>query len=120
MMRYLKIFEDFNNTNDILSNVNDILLELKDFGFFTQVKLINEKILIEISKNKPEDLKVFHQSDVYLTISELNSYLGLGEGLKLESFDIETIEGHKQIENIDLLKRVNTGIISIYICYSLT
>ena len=54
-MRYLKIFEDFNN--NILLDVNDILLELEDIGFTTNIitqdyKGSPNKIVITISKEK--------------------------------------------------------------------
>ena len=39
-MRYLKIFEDFNNGN-ILLDVKDILLELEDIGFYTDVSYVS-------------------------------------------------------------------------------
>ena len=55
-MRYLKIFEDFNNGN-ILLDVKDILLELEDIGFVTKIKNQDykgspNKIVITISKEK--------------------------------------------------------------------
>lgn len=55
-MRYLKIFEDFNNGN-ILLDVKDILLELEDNGFHTDIKNQDykgsmNKIVITISKEK--------------------------------------------------------------------
>jgi hypothetical protein len=62
-MRYLKIFEDFNNGN-ILLDVKDILLELEDIGFYTDVSYvsgfkISNPWTIEISKKS-----IFKWSDV--------------------------------------------------------
>lgn len=116
-MKHLKLFEDFDTINSVISNTKDILLTLRDFGFDVKVNSERGGISIELSKKRGEELRVFQSSDVSALLEESDKYLSLGESLKLESIFLETIEGSKELESITLLKRERAGILSIFISY---
>lgn len=116
-MKHLKLFEYFDKINNLVSNTKDILSSLRDFGFDVKVNSERDGITIRLSKKRSEELRVFQSSDVSNLLEESDKYLSLGEGLKLESIFLETIEGSKELQSVDSLKRERVGIISIYISY---
>lgn len=116
-MKWIKLFEDFDTVDNLVSNTKDILLSLSDFGFSVEVNSISGRIEIQVSKMRGEELKVFQSSDVSNLLEECDSYLSLGEGLKIESIFLETIVGTKELESIDSIKKERVGIISIFISY---
>ena len=116
-MKWIKLFEDFDTVESVLQNTEDILLSLKDFGFDVKVNSESKSILVNISKSKNEEFKVFYSIDIYNLLDDCNNYLALGEGYKLETIHLETIEGDKQVEDLNQLKRMGLGILSVFISY---
>jgi len=116
-MKWIKLYEDFDTINSVISNTTDILISLRDYGFNVKVSSQNNEISIEISKNKSEELKVFRSSDISNLLQDSDKYLTLGEGLKLESIFLETIEGSKELQTINSLIRERSGLLAVYISY---
>ena len=116
-MRKIKLFENFDSS--IVKNTEDILLELEDFGFEVDIKLQSNRLIIGLAKQNSEELRVFHSVDVYKILEDCDNYLSLGEGLKLEAIHLETIERDRNIETIQSLSREKSGLISIFICYTI-
>lgn len=118
-MKCIKLFEDFDTVNNLVSNTKEIIRPLSNFSFNAIVKSAPGRITIEISKMSGEELRVFQFSDISGLIEESDKYLSLGEGLKLESIFLETIYGTKELDSINSLKRERVGLLSIYISYLL-
>lgn len=111
------INEDFNTS--LIYNLNEILSPLRKFSFNVELNSEFNRITISISKVRGEEIRVFQSSDVSVLLGESDKYLSLGEGLNLESVFLETIEGSKELESINSLKRERVGLLSIYISYNL-
>lgn len=116
-MKHLRLFEDFDTIKGILQNTEDILSSLKDFGFEVNIKKQYSTLTIEIYKSKGEEFKVFYYSDISNLIEECDSYLSLGEGIKLETIHLNTVQGDKEIETLNSLRREGVGILSLFISY---
>jgi len=73
-MKYIKLFEKFNNKQ--LDNIADIVLELKDDGFSIDIKHYDNSLQINISININDlNLGEFHFSRIEDTIKRLIDYL---------------------------------------------
>lgn len=114
-MKRIKLFEDFDNS--LVTNVEEILLQLRNFGFEVNIQKQYSTLTIEIYKSKGEEFKVFYYSDISNLIEECDSYLSLGEGIKLETIHLNTVQGDKEIETLNSLRREGVGILSLFMSY---
>lgn len=115
-MKWIKLFEYF-DSDGITMNAKEILRRLEDFGYNVIVTSTQTNLNINISKKKGEEFKVFYNSDVLDTLEDCDKYLYLGEGLKAESIFIETLDGDKELTNINQISRERGGLLSIFITY---
>lgn len=87
MSNKIKGFKDFNENShylvEVIKNVEQMLLGIRRFDFYTKVNLQNQKYLEIQIKKSSEDIKVFESGDIKETLIEINQYLTLGEELKL-------------------------------------
>lgn len=82
-MKYLKKFnEDLNPINDIISNIQQILRQIKPFGYNYQIKTVSDQIIIEISKQETGRTIPIWVDEIYEQLNELNEYLTLGESFR--------------------------------------
>lgn len=114
-MKRIKLFEDFDDS--LVTNVEEILLQLRNFGFEVNIQKQYSTLTIEIYKSKGEEFKVFYYSDISNLIEECDSYLSLGEGIKLETIHLNTVQGDKEIETLNSLRREGVGILSLFMSY---
>jgi hypothetical protein len=71
-MKYLKLFEDSKNIYNIKSNLEDILLEVGDMGYYTSVSInvYLDEIEVDISMNPLGDHTRVFKVDDLLNISD--------------------------------------------------
>lgn len=115
-MKWIKLFEYF-DSDSITINTKEILRKLENFGYNVVVTSTQSNLSINLSKKKGEEFKVFYTSDVFDTLEDCDKYLYLGEGLKVESIFIETLDSDKELSNINQLSREKGGLLSIFITY---
>jgi hypothetical protein len=95
MSNKIKGFKDFNENShylvEVIKNVEQMLLGIRRFDFYTKVNLQNQKYLEIQIKKSSEDIKVFESGDIKETLIEINQYLTLGEGLKLYEIQAQRV-----------------------------
>lgn len=104
-MKYLvnyKIFEN-NSLNYLLSDISDILLELKDIGFNTEVNNHKDMIEITISKNKyymryGGRTSEFRYSEIEDTVDRLIDYISQNNMVSTINFGRNTKGGYRIID----------------------
>ncbi len=117
-MKKIKLFEDFKKDEFIGSEVLNLLRPLSKFYFNCDVKFDSGRLIISITKKDPERIKVFDSSDVLPILSEVDTYLNMGESMLLESIIIKTIKGDVELLSVKELSRVS-GLLSVILIYSL-
>lgn len=109
----IKRFKDFNESFDylpeVIRNVEQMLYQIRNFEFDTKVDLVNQKDLIIYIKKESEDYKVFESGDIKDTLIEINQYLTLGEGLKLDEVQVTRIP--ISFESISFSKLITRNIL---------
>ena len=121
-MKYLKLFENF-NTDEIRSNIKDILLDIEDKGIYTNVYLdiwkkaimLNEATIlisnIDLENISSSSMNPFTiDNDFFTTLEHLNSYLD-SEDYRLSTISFRAKDQDGLIQNdgcddLDELKRL--------------
>lgn len=103
-MKYLVKYKIFENLlNYLLSDISDILLEVRDMGFNTQVDTNQDIIEITISKNKHYmryggRTSEFRYSEIEDTVDRLIDYISQNNMVSTVNFGRNTKGGYRIID----------------------
>ena len=103
-MKYLVKYKIFENLlNYLLSDISDILLEVRDMGFNTQVDTNQDIIEITISKNKHYmryggRTSEFRYSEIEDTVDRLIDYISQNNMVSTVKFGRSTKGGYRIID----------------------
>jgi hypothetical protein len=103
-MKYLVNYKIFENLlNYLLSDISDILLEVRDMGFNTQVDTNQDIIEITISKNKyymryGGRTSGFRYSEIEDTVDRLIDYISQNNMVSTVNFGRSTKGGYRIID----------------------
>ena len=74
-MRYLKLYENFSNKDDVRYKLESSLVELKDRGFEVDVSISHTSLIVEIKKKGDPDVDTdempFHQGWSIFSFDEI-------------------------------------------------
>ncbi len=119
----IKRFRDFNESYEylpeIIRNVEQMLYQIRDFEFSTKVNLESQKDLVIEIKKDSQEFQVFYSGDIKDTLTEINEYLTLGEGLKLKEVIVTRIPISSSSISFEQLIKGNIRLLDCILIYSI-
>jgi hypothetical protein len=119
-MKHIKRFnENFEHIPDVIRTVEQMLYQIEDFEFSTEVKLEEQNFLTIKIKKDSDEMKVFYSSDIKDTLLDINNYLTLGEGFKLLNVFATRIPISASDISLEKLIKTNMLILDCELVYEL-